>query len=127
MKNFYKALGKKDINKALALVHEDIEYLAVKENSPTLKELYGKYQGKEELIGFFSHLSDYYKTLEFKIENIGENENSVFVKGYLEYEILKNKEIYKTDFMAFVEVENGMIKKYQFFKDTALLEYLYNK
>lgn len=127
VKDFYKNLGEKNIQKALSFVDENIEYLAVKETSPTLPELYGKYQGKKELMNFFSHLNEYYKTLDFKLESIGENENSVFVKGYLKYEILKNKELYETDFMALIDIENGLIKNYQFFKDTALLEYLYNK
>ncbi|RBQ28821.1 isochorismatase family protein [Aliarcobacter vitoriensis] len=124
---FYKALGKKDINQALSLVDENIQYLAVKETSPTLPELYGKYSNKKELLEFFTHLNEYYKTLDFKIQSIGENKNSVFVKGYLKYEILKNKEIYETDFMALIDIEDNLIKKYQFFKDTALLEYLYEK
>lgn len=123
--SFYKALGKKDIKQALSLVDENIEYLAVKETSPTLRELYGKYSNKKELLEFFTHLNEYYKTLNFRIESIGENKNSVFVKGYLKYEILKNKEIYETDFMALIDIEDNLIKKYQFFKDTALLEYLY--
>ncbi|QKF73060.1 isochorismatase [Aliarcobacter faecis] len=127
VKGFYKALGEKDIQKALSFVNENIEYLAVKDSSPTLPELYGKYQGKKELMNFFSHLNEYYKTLNFDIQTIGEDESKVFVKGYLKYEILKNKEIYDTDFMAFIEIEDGLIKKYQFFKDTALLEYSYKK
>ena len=125
--SFYKALGQKDINKALSLVDENIDYIAVKETSPTLSELYGKYSNKKELLEFFTHLNEYYKTLDFKIESIGENKNSVFVKGYLKYKILKNKEIYETDFMALIDIEDNLIKKYQFFKDTALLEYLYEK
>ncbi|WP_418184630.1 isochorismatase family protein [Aliarcobacter vitoriensis] len=125
--SFYKALGKKDINQALSLVDENIQYLAVKETSPTLPELYGKYSNKKELLEFFTHLNEYYKTLDFKIQSIGENKNSVFVKGYLKYEILKSKEIYETDFMALIDIEDNLIKKYQFFKDTALLEYLYEK
>ncbi|MCT7909486.1 isochorismatase family protein [Arcobacter lacus] len=125
--SFYKALGKKDINQALSLVDENVNYIAVKETSPTLPELYGKYSNKKELLEFFTHLNEHYKTLDFRIESIGENENSVFVKGYLKYEILKNKELYETDFMALIDIENGLIKKYQFFKDTALLEYLYKK
>lgn len=127
VESFYKALGNKSLNDALSFVDENIEYIAVKENSPTFPELYGIFNGKNELEKFFSHLNEYYKTLDFKIESIGENENSIFVKGYLKYEILKNKEIYKTDFMAFITIENGLIKKYKFFKDTALLEYLYSK
>ncbi|MBL3519614.1 isochorismatase family protein [Arcobacter lanthieri] len=125
--SFYKALGQKDINKALSLVDENVEYIAVKETSPTFPDLYGKYSNKKELLEFFTHLNEYYKTLDFRIESIGENKNSVFVKGYLKYEILKNKKLYETDFMAFIEIENGLIKKYKFFKDTALLEYLYEK
>ncbi|OCL84208.1 Peroxyureidoacrylate/ureidoacrylate amidohydrolase RutB [Arcobacter porcinus] len=125
--SFYKALGQRDINKALSLVDENIQYLAVKETSPTFPELYGKYSNKKELLEFFIHLNEYYKTLDFRIESIGENENNIFVKGYLKYEILKNKEIYETDFMASILIENGLIKKYKFFKDTALLEYLYEK
>ncbi|QKF58215.1 isochorismatase family protein [Aliarcobacter lanthieri] len=125
--SFYKALGKKDINKALSLVDENIEYIAVKETSPIFPDLYGKYSNKKELLEFFTHLNEYYKTLDFSIESIGENENSIFVKGYLKYEILKNKEIYETDFMALIYIEDNLIKKYQFFKDTALLEYLYKK
>ncbi|MFV7789391.1 isochorismatase family protein [Aliarcobacter lanthieri] len=125
--SFYKALGQKDINKALSLVDENLEYIAVKETSPTFPDLYGKYSNKKELLEFFTHLNEYYKTLDFRIESIGENKNSVFVKGYLKYEILKNKKLYETDFMAFIDIENGLIKKYKFFKDTALLEYLYEK
>ena len=125
--SFYKALGQKDINKALSLVDENVDYIAVKETSPTSSELYGKYSNKKELLEFFTHLNEYYKTLDFKIESIGENKNSVFVKGYLKYEILKNKEIYETDFMALIDIEDNLIKKYQFFKDTALLEYLDEK
>lgn len=125
VKKFYKALGQKDIKQALTFVDKDIEYLAVKESSPTLPELYGKYKGKEELLNFFSHLNEYYKTLNFDIQTIGEDKNIVFVKGYLKYKILKNEEIYDTDFMVMIELKNGLIKKYQFFKDTALLEYLY--
>ncbi|WP_418187064.1 isochorismatase family protein [Aliarcobacter lanthieri] len=125
--SFYKALGQKDINKALSLVDENVEYIAVKETSPTFPDLYGKYSNKKELLEFFTHLNEYYKTLDFRIESIGENKNSVFVKGYLKYEILKNKKLYETDFMAFIDIENGLIKKYKFFKDTALLEYLYEK
>ncbi|RBQ31715.1 isochorismatase [Arcobacter sp. FW59] len=125
--SFYKALGKKDINQALSLVDENVDYIAVKETSPTLPELYGKYSNKKELLEFFTHLNEYYKTLDFKIQSIGENKNSVFVKGYLKYEILKNKEIYETDFMALIDIKDNLIKKYQFFKDTALLEYLYEK
>lgn len=127
VKGFYKALGEKDTRKALSFVSENIEYIAVKETSQTFPNLYGKYNNKKELLEFFTHLNEYYKTLDFKLENIGENKNSAFVKGYLKYEILKNREIYETDFMAFIEIENGLIKKYKFFKDTALLEYLYKK
>lgn len=127
VKGFYNALKDKNIQKALSFVDENIEYLAVKESSPTLPELYGKYKGKKELMSFFSHLNEYYKTLNFDIQTIAEEENRVFVKGYLKYEIIKNKEIYDTDFMVFIEFENGLIKKYQFFKDSVFLEYLYNK
>lgn len=50
---------------------------------------------KKNLLNFFNHLTKYYKTLDFKIDSIGEDENNVFVKGFLKYEILKNNEIYK--------------------------------
>ncbi|WP_323807971.1 nuclear transport factor 2 family protein [Halarcobacter mediterraneus] len=61
------------------------------------------------------------------MESLGENENSVFVKGYLKYEIKKNKKNYETDWMALIDFEEGKIKRYQFFKDTALLEYKFSK
>lgn len=127
VRSFYKALAEKDIKKAQSFIAEDIEYVAVKDESETFPELYGIFNGKKKFVEFFNHLTKYYKTLDFKIDSIGEDENNVFVKGFLKYEILKNNEIYKTDWMAYINIENNLIKKYKFFKDTALLEHQYAK
>ena len=124
---FYKALGKGDMEKALSLVDEDIEYIAVKESSETYPELYGTYKGKEELQKFFIHLKEFYITKVFQVENFASNKTHAFIKGYLQYEIKKNHKEYDTYWMAFVEIKNDKIIKYQFFKDTASLEIQYSK
>lgn len=106
---------------------ESFEYIAVKEDSQILPELYGKFTGKTELLNFFNHLKEYYKNLEFRIDSIGENQNNVFVKGYLKYEIVKNKKIYDTHWMAHIMIKENKIKEYRFFKDTAFLEEQFSK
>jgi len=124
---YYNSLAKGDIKKALDFIDEDIEYIAVKPSSETFPELYGTYKGKKELKNFFKHLNDFYITKDFKINSYASNKDEAFIKGYLEYQIKRNKQNYKTHWMAYAKIKNGKIIKYRFFKDTALLEHSYSK
>ena len=125
--DYYRLVSKGDINKALTLVDKNVEYIAVKADSNTTPELYGTYKGKEDLKKFFKHLQEFYITKEFRIASYASNKNEAFIKGYLEYELIKNKQIYKTHWVANIKLKDGKIFKYRFFKDTALLEEQYNK
>ncbi|WP_419770571.1 MAG: isochorismatase family protein [Candidatus Marinarcus sp.] len=124
---YYNSIGTGNIEKALSLVDEKIEYIAVKDSSNTAPELYGTYLGKEELKKFFKHLNDFYITKEFRVDNSASNEDEAFIKGYLKYEIKRNGAEFDTSWMAFIKIKEGKILKYQFFKDTAHLEEMYAK
>lgn len=115
VKSLYEAFFKKDINKILGLLHEEVEW-GEPENpyNPAGGTRYG-HKGFLEWITIGKNAEE---ILELSPKKFLTDAGSVAVYGHMKCKALKTQKIYESDFMHLVVLENQKIKKFQEFFDT---------
>lgn len=81
----------------------------------------GRRLGKENVPGFFTGLAESATLLHFEPRAFFADGNDVFVKGYLDGTANATGKAFQSDFCMHWHIENGKVKSYHSFVDTANL------
>ena len=96
-------------------------------NGSTLIPYAGRYKGKDEVLKFIGNIVSNVEILDFKVEQIIANGNTVVVLGSEKQKIKKNKRILEQKWVQVYTVENGLISKMEEFANTEYSEKLFKK
>lgn len=87
----------------------------------------GTYKGKKEVVKFIGNIVSNVEILDFKVEQILNNGNTVVVLGSEKQKIKHNGKILEQKWVQVYTVENGLITKMEEFANTAYSEKLFKK
>lgn len=120
---FFAALREKGIDAALEFVADDSVFVAVLGDAfRKYLPLYGSYRGKSGVREFVTSLADNFDTQEFATKHVISEGNHVALWGRFHHKIRSTGRDFVSDWALVCEVENGLIRYYQFYEDTAALE-----
>ncbi|WP_123042847.1 nuclear transport factor 2 family protein [Cohnella candidum] len=111
-----------DMDKALGYVHRDAKFIAAFEMETDRHHFYGTYHGTE---GVRTLLSKFRKDLDpqqFEIHKILADETTAFAWGKFKHRIRPTGKMFESHWAVVCEVEDGKIKYFRGFEDTAALE-----
>lgn len=87
----------------------------------------GTYKGKNEVVKFIGNIVSNVEILDFKVEQILNNEKTVVVLGSEKQKIKQNGKTLEQKWVQIYTVENGLITKMEEFANTAYSEKLFKK
>ena len=87
----------------------------------------GTYKGKEEVVRFIGNIVSNVEILDFKVEQIIANGQTVVVLGSEKQKVKSNENILEQRWVQVYTVENGLISKMEEFANTAYSEKLFKK
>ncbi|AMA49701.1 MULTISPECIES: nuclear transport factor 2 family protein [Flavobacterium] len=96
-------------------------------NGSNLIPYSGTYKGKNEVVKFIGNIVSNVEILDFKVEQILNNGNTVVVLGSEKQKIKQNGKILEQKWVQVYTVENGLITKMEEFANTAYSEKLFKK
>ncbi|MGU3376969.1 nuclear transport factor 2 family protein [Chryseobacterium sp. M5A1_1a] len=87
----------------------------------------GTYNGKDGVVQFISNISSNVEILEFKVNKIVADNNTVVVLGYEKQKIKKNNKILEQKWVQVYTVENGLIVRMEEYANTDNAARLFSK
>ncbi|MBS1656300.1 MAG: nuclear transport factor 2 family protein [Bacteroidetes bacterium] len=115
VRSLYEAFFKKDINKILGLLHEEVEW---GEPENPYNPAGGTRYGHEGFLEWITIGKNAEEILELSPTKFLTDADSVAVYGRMKCKAIKTQKIYESDFVHLVVLENQKIKKFQEFFDT---------
>ncbi|MFT8737397.1 MAG: nuclear transport factor 2 family protein [Zymomonas mobilis] len=122
VKNFFAHVFNGEITEALKSVQPDCVFEA---QGPNNVPIYGIFKGHDGVKDFLSILSELFDTENFECRQWAEADNYVFSYGYMQHRVKKTNKVFKSEWALVCQTENGLIKSYKMFEDTAALQAAY--
>ncbi len=120
--NYYNALGSKQIDRVIEIVHDEAKFIILKKEPSDEIPLYGIYEGKEGVEKYLNILAEVYQIEVFVINKIIGDQDTAFAWGSFRIKVQVTGKAFESDWAAVCEIEEEKIKLFQFFEDTAALE-----
>jgi len=120
--NYYNALGSKQIDRVIKLVHDEAKFIILKKEPSEKIPLYGTYEGKEGVKKYLNILAEAYQIDMFVINKIIGDQDTAFAWGSFRIKVRVTGKTFESDWAVVCEIEKEKIKLFQFFEDTAALE-----
>lgn len=118
---FFQALGRKDMDAALALVDAEADFVAVRpEPSPELF-LYGTYHGHDGVRRFVAGLAEAFEPQSFTLDKALADGDSAVAWGHLRHRVRATGRLFDSAWAVVCRLKEGRIAHYRFFEDTAAL------
>lgn len=115
VKSLYEAFSKKEINNLLDLLDENVEW---GEPANPYNPAGGTRYGHKGFLEWINIGKNAEQILELTPKRFLTDADSVAVFGYMKCKAIGTKKIYESDFVHFIILEDGKIKKFQEFFDT---------
>ena len=116
---FFNAFGRGDFQGILNSFHEDCTIIAVREGERADKQLYGSYTGIGGLKEFLGNLGHAFDTKAFAVDHLIGEGNVAFASGTFTHNIKATGKPYSSGWSLMCIVEDGKIKAYHFYEDSA--------
>ncbi|NMM50687.1 nuclear transport factor 2 family protein [Marinigracilibium pacificum] len=120
----FNAFGTGDMNALTSTVSDSTIWTYHGSNSIPYS---GIFKGKKEVTRFIKSIHSNVEILDFKIDQIISERQTVIVLGSEKQKIKNNGEILKQNWVQIYQVENGLITKMDEYANTAYSEKLFNK
>lgn len=119
VKKIYGYFGTGNINGVIETLTDDILWIIppIKNYPPS-----GTHKGKDEVDNFFKSLGQYVDILTFEPTDFASNDNLVYVRGSYKFKVKKNGNIISSDWVEVFTFDNGKIKQYEEYADTAAFQ-----
>lgn len=115
VKSLYEAFSKREINKILDLLDENVEW---GEPANPYNPSSGTRHGHKGFLEWINIGKNAEQILELTPKRFLTDADAVAVFGYMKCKAIGTKKIYESDFVHFIILENRKIKKFQEFFDT---------
>ncbi|AEI38148.1 MAG: nuclear transport factor 2 family protein [Zymomonas mobilis subsp. pomaceae] len=122
VESFFLHVFRGEITESLKYVHENCVFEAP---GPNNVPIYGVFNGHSGVRNFLAILSQLFETENFKCIKSAEVDNYIFSHGYMQHRVKKTNKIFKSEWVLVCQTENGLIKSYKMFEDTAALQAAY--
>nr|WP_299214363.1 NAD(P)H-dependent oxidoreductase [uncultured Allomuricauda sp.] len=122
VQNYFTAFQKGDLEAVLGTFHPDCYIVSVKEEERPKEQLHGIYRTREEAKQFLKNIVTLFETKDFSVETMVEAEgNLVISKGTFSHLVKSSGKLFNSNWVQLCIVEDGMIKEYRFYEDSAAL------
>jgi len=119
VQNYFNAFKKGNMDEVLNAFHKDCLIVSVRQEKRTKQQLHGIYKTKEEAKQFVQNLISYFNPKEFVIDKIIGDKEIVFSNGSFVHQLKSTNKIFKSDWAQRCIIEEGKIKEYRFYEDSA--------
>jgi len=119
---YFQALGSKQIDKVIELVHDEAKFIILKKEHSDKIPLYGTFYGKEGVRKYLSLLEETEQIERFVLHKLIGNQEAACAWGNFRIKVKVTGKVFESDWAMICEVEQEKIKLFQVFEDTAALE-----
>lgn len=119
VKQFFDAFGKGNVDGVIATFHPQAEIVAVRKASRKEGEVYGTYSGTDGARAFIASLGNAFDTKAFSVDSIVGDGKVAFASGSFTHELKSTHKPFTSDWALKCVVEDGKIREYHFFEDSA--------
>ncbi|MCZ8518209.1 MULTISPECIES: nuclear transport factor 2 family protein [Paenibacillus] len=120
--SYFQALGSKQIDKVIELVHDEANFVILKKETSDKIPLYGTYHGKEGVRTYLKLLEESEQIERFVLHKLIGNQEAACAWGNFRIKVHITGKVFESDWAIICEVEQEKIKFFQIFEDTAALE-----
>ena len=122
VQNYFKAFQSGDLEGVLNIFHPSCYIVSVKEEERPTEQLHGIYRTREEGKQFLENIVNLFETKDFTVDTLYEAEGNVVVaKGAFSHLVKSSGKLFNSNWVQWCLVEDGMIKEYRFYEDSAAL------
>ena len=122
VEQYFKAFQKGDLEAVLNTFHPDCYIVSVKEEERPTEQLHGVYRTREEAKQFLKNIVRLFETKDFSVDSILEADGNVVVsKGRFSHLVKSSGKLFNSNWVQWCMIEDGMIKEYRFYEDSAAL------
>jgi len=122
VQNYFKAFQSGDLEGVLSIFHPSCYIVSVKEEERPTEQLHGIYRTREEAKQFLENIVNLFETKDFTVDTLFEaEENVVVAKGAFSHLVKSSGKLFNSNWVQWCLVEDGMIKEYRFYEDSAAL------
>ena len=122
VQNYFKAFQSGDLEGVLNIFHPSCYIVSVKEEERPTEQLHGIYRTREEAKQFLENIVNLFETKDFTVDTLYEAEgNVVIAKGTFSHLVKSSGKLFNSNWVQWCLVEDGMIKEYRFYEDSAAL------
>jgi ketosteroid isomerase-like protein len=122
VQNYFKAFQQGNLKEVLNKFHDDCLIISVRDEIRNNEQLHGTYRTKTQAKQFLKNISDLFITIEFIVEEVIGNRNLVFANGKFIHKLKATGKKFTSDWAQRCIIEDGKIKEYQFYEDSAAFE-----
>ncbi|MEL7425626.1 MAG: nuclear transport factor 2 family protein [Bacteroidota bacterium] len=123
VENYFSAFGAGDMEAVLSIFHPDCLIVSVREGKRENGQLHGTYQSRTEAKEFLANITALFETKSFVVESVMEGtSNVVYANGTFAHELRATGALFYSTWVQRCVIEDGMIKEYRFYEDSAAYE-----
>ncbi len=122
VEQLFSRLASADVEGALKYVHEDAVFEA---QGPSEVPIYGRFERRDGVTRFLTIVSEMFDTEVFEFRKWAVADDFVFAHGYMQHKLRKNGHVFKSEWALVCQTEDGLIRSYKMFEDTAALQAAY--
>lgn len=120
--SYFQALGNKQIDRVIELVHDEANFIILKKESSEKIPLYGTFHGKEGVRKYLNLLAEAEQIERFVLHKLIGNQDAACAWGNFRIKVNVTGKVFESDWAIICEVEQERIRFFQIFEDTAALE-----
>ncbi|MGF7036500.1 ketosteroid isomerase-like protein [Paenibacillus mucilaginosus] len=120
--SYFQALGSKQIDKVIELIHDEAKFIILKKEPSDKIPLYGTFYGKEGVRKYLNLLEETEQIERFTLHKLIGNQEAACAWGNFRIKVNITGKAFDSDWAMVCEVEQGKIRFFQIFEDTAALE-----
>ena len=122
VEQFFACFGQGDIDGAMQWVHPDAVFEA---QGPDTVPIYGRFDGVDGAKRFLGIATEMFDTEDFQFRKWAAADDFIFGYGYMQHRIRKTGRVFKSEWALVCQIEDGLIRSYKMFEDTAALQAAY--
>lgn len=116
---YFDSFKQGDIEKVLNTFHDNCLIISVRNEERKKTQLHGTYRTKKNAKQFLQNIANHFNPLEFNIEEIVASKQIVFANGKFKHYVKNTGKIFISDWVQRCIIEDGKIKEYRFYEDSA--------
>jgi NAD(P)H-dependent FMN reductase len=122
VKTYFDAFSEGRTTDVIQLFHPQCYIVSVKEEERNEGALHGIYHGREEVGEFLSNISNMFQTKSFLVKEVcSSGGNLVLARGNFSHLVRSTGKLFNSDWVQLCWIQDGMIKEYRFYEDSAAL------